>query len=212
MLGIVAKKLGMTRLFDEKGMHVPVTLLLCGSGVVVDKRASDKNGYEAVIIAGKEVAEHRLNKAQQGFFKKQGMNKCYTDLKEFRINNSDQYSIGDVMSSAVFSVGELVDVQGNSIGKGFAGGMKRHGFGGLRASHGVSISHRSHGSTGQREDPGRVFKNKRMAGHMGSVKVSQQNLVVVGVDAERNLLFVKGSVPGAKNSVVYVKKAIKNHV
>lgn len=209
MLGLIGQKIGMTRCFDEKGASVPLTVLLCIDSVVVDKRTQVKNGYDALILASKKVKINKLNKPLAGFFNKANLGDAYAKLKEFRCEDSEKYDIGQHIGVDLFSAGEKVDVQGKSIGKGFAGAMKRHGFHGLRASHGVSISHRSHGSTGQREYPGRVFKNKRMAGHMGHVTTTQQNLLVWKIDPSRGLIYVKGSVPGAENSIVYVKKAIK---
>lgn len=206
--GILAKKIGMTRVFGQGGEHIPVTLLLVDSCQVVGVRTQDKNGYTAVQIGAGAAKVKNVNKPQRMVFAK---NKIDPKQKvvEFRIDPSAMLSVGDVLLADHFVAGQFVDVVGTTIGKGFAGAMKRHNFGGLRASHGVSVSHRSHGSTGNRQDPGKVFKNKKMAGHMGDVRVTQQNLTIVSTDADRGLIVVKGCIPGCEGSWVMIKDAVK---
>jgi large subunit ribosomal protein L3 len=206
--GIIAKKVGMTRVFDENGRHLPVTVLSVNDCQVVQKKTIKTDGYNAVQIGMGQKKVSRVNKPLAGHFAKAGVEpKQY--LAEFRVDEEFLLEAGIALTAAHFLEGQKVDVTGVTIGKGFAGAMKRHNFSGLRASHGVSISHRSHGSTGQCQDPGKVFKGKRMAGHMGDKQRTQQNLEVVAFDVEKGLVLVKGSVPGAKGSVVLVKDAIK---
>ena len=206
--GLIMKKVGMTRVFNDEGRHIPVTVLSVESAQVVQKKTVETDGYNAVQLGMGSQKAQRATRPLAGHFKKAGVDaKRY--LAEFRVDEDQLVNVGEELLANHFLAGQKVDVTGVSVGKGFAGGMKRHGFGGLRASHGVSISHRSHGSTGQCQDPGRVFKGKRMAGHMGARQRTQQNLEVVRIDAEQGLLLVKGSVPGSKGTVVYVKDAVK---
>ena len=206
--GLIAKKLGMSRLFNEDGSTIPVTLLHVDNVRVVAKRSADKDGYEAVQL-GIGIAKHKnVSKANKGHFAKAGV-EAPRKVVEFRVATDAMLEPGAVLSSAHFVAGQKVDVTGVTVGKGFAGAMKRWNFSGLEASHGVSISHRSHGSTGNRQDPGKTFKNKKMAGHMGVERVTTQNLEVAGVDAEKGLLLIKGAVPGSKGGYVLVRDAIK---
>ncbi|MDR1390823.1 MAG: 50S ribosomal protein L3 [Holosporales bacterium] len=207
-VGMIAKKLGMTQLFEDNGRKVPVTVLKVGPCVVLSLKSKEKDGYTAVQFGVGESAERGIKKPQLGYFKKLG-SKFYGTLKEFRVGDSSIYNVGDVFDVTHFEEGQLVDVSGVTNGKGFAGSMKRHGFGGLRASHGVSITHRCHGSTGNRTLPGRVFKGKRMAGHMGNSKVTILNLRVHSVDKEKGVIFVCGAVPGSRSGTVYVRDAVK---
>ena len=206
--GILAKKIGMTRVFGEGGEHIPVTLLLVDSCQVIGVRTQDKNGYTAVQVGAGAAKIKNVNKPQRMVFAKDKIDPKQK-IVEFRIDPSAMLSVGDVLLADHFVAGQFVDVIGTTIGKGFAGAMKRHNFGGLRASHGVSVSHRSHGSTGNRQDPGKVFKNKKMAGHMGDVRVTQQNLTIVSTDADRGLIVVKGCIPGSEGSWVMIKDAVK---
>ncbi len=206
--GLVGKKVGMTRLFDEFGQHVPVTVIDVSGCVVVGKRTEDKDGYNALMIGYGKANVKRLAKSQKEKFAKAGV-EARAKTVEFRVANDAMVDVGSEILANHFVDGQYIDVSGTSIGKGFAGAMKRHNFRGLEASHGVSISHRSHGSTGGRQDPGKVFKNKKMAGHMGQVRVTTQNLQLVQSDAERGLLFVKGAVPGSKGDYVFVSDAVK---
>jgi large subunit ribosomal protein L3 len=207
--GLIAQKMGMTRLFDENsGNHIPVTVLKVDSCKVVGLRTLEKDGYTAVQVGYGLARENRTSKAVKGQFAKAGVN-TPKKVMEFRVEAEMMPEVGDSILADHFVCGQYVDVSGISIGKGFAGGMKRHGFAGLPASHGVSVSHRSIGSTGNREWPGRVFKNKKMPGQMGAEKVSLLNLEIVSVDSERGLLMVRGGVPGAKNGYVTVLDAVK---
>ena len=207
-VGLIAEKLGMTQLFDDNGVQVPVTVLKVDPCTVVALREKEKDGYSAVQLGTIEAKEKHVNKPQLGYFKKLGSG-LFKILKEFRVDDESAYKVGDVLDVTHFAAGQLVDVTGTSKGKGFAGAMKRHGFGGLRATHGVSVSHRCHGSTGNRTLPGRVFKNKRMAGHMGDERVTTLNLMVHSVDKEKGVIFVRGAVPGSKSGVIYIRDAIK---
>jgi large subunit ribosomal protein L3 len=206
--GVVARKLGMTRLFTDEGLPVPVTVLHVDRNQVVAVRTNEKNGYTAVQIGAGAVKPKNVNKPQRGHFAKAKVEPKRV-LKEFRVSEDALLEVGAELAATHFVTGQFVDVCGTSIGKGFQGAMKRHGFAGLRATHGVSISHRSHGSTGQRQDPGKVFKGKKMAGHMGHERVTVQNLEVAAVDEERGLILVKGGVPGHKGSYVRVTDAKK---
>jgi large subunit ribosomal protein L3 len=206
--GIIAKKVGMTRLFMEDGKQIPVTVLSLDGLQVVDQRTSDRDGYTAVQLGAGAAKAKRTSKAMRGHFAKAKV-EPKRKVAEFRVSEDNLIEVGAEISAEHFVLGQKVDVAGTSIGKGFAGAMKRHNFGGLRASHGVSISHRSHGSTGQCQNPGRVFKGKKMAGHMGAVRVTTQNLEVVKTDADRGLVFIKGAVPGSKGGWVTVKDAVK---
>ncbi|MCA3339884.1 MAG: 50S ribosomal protein L3 [Roseomonas sp.] len=206
--GLIAKKLGMSRLFNEDGSTVPVTLLHVDNVRVVAKRSADKDGYEAVQLGIGIAKPKNVSKANKGHFAKAGV-EAPRKVVEFRVASDAMLEPGAVLSSAHFVAGQKVDVTGVTVGKGFAGAMKRWNFSGLEASHGVSISHRSHGSTGNRQDPGKTFKNKKMAGHLGVERVTTQNLEVAGVDAEKGLLLIKGAVPGSKGGYVLVRDAVK---
>ncbi len=207
-VGILAKKLGMSSLFTEKGERLPVTLLQLAECEVIGHKLAVGNGYNAVLLGMGEVKDKKLTKPLKIYFEKLNV-KPRKFLKEFRISDDAFIDIGQKITVEHFVVGQYVDVAGISIGKGFAGAMKRHNFRGLEASHGVSVSHRSHGSTGGRQDPGKVFKNKKMAGHMGCDRITMQNIRVVAVDLENNILLVKGCVPGAENSMVEIKDSVK---
>ena len=206
--GILAKKVGMTRLFMEDGKQVPVTVLQLDGLQVVGQRTSDKDGYTAVQLGAGTPKVKRVSKAMRGHFAAQKV-EPKRKLVEFRVTEDNLIGVGEEIIADHYFEGQFVDVTGTSIGKGFAGAMKRHNFGGLRASHGVSISHRSHGSTGQCQDPGKVFKGKKMAGHMGAARVTTQNLEVVKTDTSRGLIMVKGAVPGSKGGWVTIKDAVK---
>jgi large subunit ribosomal protein L3 len=206
--GVIAKKVGMMQIFAEDGAVRPVTVLQLENCTVVAHRTADKDGYTAVQLGAGSPKVSRLTKAERGHFAKNGV-EPRKQLVEFRVAADMAPPVGAELSAEHFIVGQKVDVAGVTIGKGFAGAMKRWNFGGMRASHGVSITHRAHGSTGQRQDPGKVFKGKKMAGHMGDRRVTTQNLEVARVDAERGLLFVVGAVPGAKGGWVEVRDAAK---
>ena len=206
--GVIAKKLGMTRLFLEDGKQVPVTVLQLDNLQVVAQRTSEKDGYTAVQLGAGNAKAKRTTAALRGHFAKANV-APKRKVAEFRVSPENLIDVGAEISAEHYAAGQFVDIAGTSIGKGFAGAMKRHNFGGLRASHGVSISHRSHGSTGQCQDPGKVFKGKKMAGHLGAVRVTTQNIQVVKTDADRGLIMVKGSVPGAKGGWVTIKDAVK---
>lgn len=206
--GVIAKKLGMTRLFKDDGRHVPVTVLSLEGLQVVSVREKDRDGYTAVQLGAGSAKAKNVAKPQRGQFGKAEV-EPKAILAEFRVDEDGLLDVGAEISADHYVAGQFVDIQGRTQGKGFAGGMKRWGFGGMRATHGVSISHRALGSTGNRQDPGRVFKNKKMAGHMGDKNRTQQNLEIVGTDVERGLIFVKGSVPGSKGGWLFVKDAVK---
>jgi large subunit ribosomal protein L3 len=206
--GLIAQKLGMTRVFDDQGSHVPVTVLRLEGCQVVGRRTRDKDGYNAVQLGVGKTKVKNLSKAQRGHFAKAKV-EPKRRIAEFRVSEDALLDLGAELSVNHFVSGQLVDVTGSSIGKGFAGAMKRHNFSGLRASHGVSLSHRSHGSTGNSQDPGKVFKGKKMAGHMGDRRVTTQNLMVVSTDEERGLILIKGAVPGAEGGWVLIRDAVK---
>ena len=206
--GLIAKKLGMSRLFNEDGSTVPVTLLHVDNVRVVAKRSADKDGYEAVQLGIGTAKPKNVSKANKGHFAKAGV-EAPRKVVEFSVASDAMLEPGIVLSSAHFVAGQKVDVTGVTVGKGFAGAMKRWNFSVLEASHGFSVSHRSHGSTGNRQDPGKTFKNKKMAGHLGVERVTTQNLEVAGVDAEKGLLLIKGAVPGSKGGYVLVRDAVK---
>ena len=206
--GLIAQKLGMTRIFREDGTHVPVTVLGLQNCQVVGQRTQERDGYTAVKLGAGTVKIKNITKADRGQFAVAKV-EPKRQLTEFRVDADNLIEVGATLQADHFVEGQLVDVTGTSIGKGFAGGMKRWNFGGLRATHGVSISHRSHGSTGGRQDPGKVFKNKKMAGHMGATRVTTQNVEVVQVDVERGLILLRGAVPGAKGGWVRVRDAVK---
>ena len=206
--GLIAKKLGMSRIFEVDGTHVPVTVLQVNGLEVVAVKTQEKDGYTSVQLGCGDIKAKNLTKPMKGYFASANV-EPKSKLAEFRVSEDCLLNVGDKLSVEHFVPGQYVDVCGTSIGKGFAGVMKRHNFAGLEASHGVSISHRSHGSTGQRQDPGKVFKGKKMAGHMGDERVTVQNLKVVSVNADKGLIMVKGGVPGSENGWVYVTDAIK---
>ncbi len=206
--GVIAKKVGMTRLFMEDGKQIPVTVLQLDNLQVVAQRTAEKDGYTAVQLGAGTAKAKRTSKAMRGHFAAAKV-EPKRKIVEFRVAEDNLIEVGAEISANHYLDGQFVDVSGTSIGKGFAGAMKRHNFGGLRATHGVSISHRSHGSTGQCQDPGKVFKGKKMAGHMGAAKVTTQNLQVVRTDADRGLVFIKGAVPGSKGGWVTIKDAVK---
>jgi large subunit ribosomal protein L3 len=206
--GVIAKKMGMTRWFQDDGRHVPVTVLALENLQVVAVREADKDGYVAVQLGAGTAKAKNVAKPQRGHFGKAKV-ELKAKLAEFRVSDDAVLEVGATISADHYVAGQIVDIQGVTQGKGFQGGMKRWGFGGLRATHGVSVSHRSLGSTGQRQDPGKVFKNKKMAGHMGDKNRTQQNLEIVSTDVERGLIFVKGSVPGSKGGWLLVKDSVK---
>ena len=208
-IALVGKKIGMTREFYKTGQSVPVTVLKMETGRVIQVIEKDKRGYKAVQIGFGKIKNNKLSKAMKGYFAKKNTEPKKL-LKEFKVNSTENYKEGNEFGLEIFNDIKFVDVKSKTIGKGFAGAMKRHNFGGLRASHGVSISHRSHGSTGQRQDPGKVFKGKKMAGHMGDKSRTMLNLEVIKSDMENNLLYIKGSIPGAKNSTVFLRESVKN--
>ena len=206
--GVIAKKMGMTRLFKDDGRHVPVTVLALENLQVVAVREADRDGYTAVQLGAGSAKAKNVAKPQRGHFGKAEV-EPKAKVAEFRVAEDALLEVGATISADHYVAGQIVDIQGVTQGKGFAGGMKRWGFGGLRATHGVSVSHRSLGSTGQRQDPGKVFKNKKMAGQMGNKNRTQQNLEIVSTDVERGLIFVKGSVPGSKGGYLLVKDSVK---
>ena len=206
--GVIARKVGMTRVYTEDGTHIPVTVMQLDACQVVGQRTAKTNGYTAVQLGSGAKKAKRVTKAERGQFAKVNV-EPKAKLAEFRVSEENLVEIGAELSAEHFLAGQKVDVTGTSIGKGFAGAMKRHNFGGLRASHGVSISHRSHGSTGQCQDPGKVFKGKKMAGHYGAARITTQNLEVVRTDADRGLILIKGAVPGPKGGWVLIKDAVK---
>jgi large subunit ribosomal protein L3 len=206
--GIIAKKIGMTRLFMEDGKQIPVTVLQLENLQVVAQRTAEENGYTAVQLGAGSAKAKNVSQAMRGHFAKAQV-EPKRKVVEFRVAEENLIEVGAEITAEHYNEGQFVDVAGTSIGKGFAGGMKRWNFGGLRATHGVSISHRSHGSTGQCQNPGKGFKGKKMAGHMGAVRVTTQNLQVVKTDAERGIIMIKGAVPGSKGGWVTVKDAVK---
>ena len=208
-IGLIGTKIGMTREFMETGQSVPVTVIKVEKGRVLDVITKDKRGYNAIKVGFFKLKNSKLSKQMKGYFAKKNTEPKKI-LKEFRLENSEQYKEGNELGLEIFKDQKFVDVRSKTIGKGFAGVMKRWNFGGLRASHGVSVSHRSHGSTGQRQDPGKVFKGKKMAGHMGDKLRTMLNLEIVKSDLENNLLYLKGSIPGGKNSTVLLRGSIKN--
>ena len=208
-IGLIGKKIGMSREFFPKGLSVPVTVIKIEKGRVLDIITKEKRGYNAIRVGFGKIKSSKLNKAMKGFYNKKSTEpKKY--LKEYKVENISIYKEGNEIGLEIFKDVKFVDVTSKTIGKGFAGVIKRHNFSGLRATHGVSVSHRSHGSTGQRQDPGKVFKGKKMAGHMGDKSRTMQNLEIIKSDIENNLIFVKGSVPGSKNSFVIIQEPSKN--
>ena len=208
-LALIGKKIGMSREFFKTGQSVPVTVLKMETGRVINVINKENRGYSAVQIGFGKIKNSKLTKAMKGYFAKKNTEPKKT-LKEFRLESTENFKEGNEIGLEIFENVKFVDVKSKTIGKGFAGAMKRHNFGGLRATHGVSISHRSHGSTGQRQDPGKVFKGKKMAGHMGDKIRTIQNIEVIKTDKENNLLYLKGSIPGSKNTEVLIRKSIKN--
>lgn len=206
--GVIAKKIGMTRIYNDAGDHVPVTVMQLDACQVVAQRTAEKNGYSAVQLGAGAKKAKRTTKAERGQFAKANV-EPKAKVAEFRVSEENLLNVGEEIIADHYFEGQFVDVTGTSIGKGFAGAMKRWNFGGLRATHGVSISHRSHGSTGQCQDPGKVFKGKKMAGHMGAARVTTQNLQVVKTDTDRGLILIKGAVPGPKGGWVFIKDAVK---
>jgi large subunit ribosomal protein L3 len=208
-IALIGKKIGMTREFYKTGQLVPVTVLKMEKARVIQVIEEDKRGYKAVQLGYGKIKNSKLTKAMKGYFAKKNT-EAKKLLKEFRVDNTETYKEGNEFGLEIFKDIKFVDTRSKTIGKGFAGAMKRHNFGGLRATHGVSVSHRSHGSTGQRQDPGKVFKGKKMAGHMGDKLRTMQNIEIIKTDLENELLYLKGSIPGAKNTEVLVKKSVKN--
>ncbi len=207
-IALIGKKIGMSREFFKSGQSVPVTVVKMEKGRIVEIIDSKKRGYQAIQVGFGKIKSSKLSKAMKGYFAKKNT-EAKKILKEFRVKNIENYKQGNEFGLEIFKDVKFVDIRSKTIGKGFAGVMKRHNFSGLRASHGVSVSHRSHGSTGQRQDPGKVFKNKKMAGHMGDKLRTIQNIEIIKSDLENNILYLKGSIPGSKNTEVMVKKSIK---
>jgi large subunit ribosomal protein L3 len=208
-IGLIGKKVGMTREFYKTGQSIPVTVLKIEKGRVVNVIDEKERGYKAVQLGFGKIKNSKISKSMKGYFSKKNT-EPKKKLKEFRVQDTEVYKPGNEFGLEIFKDIKFVDIKSKTIGKGFAGGMKRHNFSGLRATHGVSVSHRSHGSTGQRQDPGKVFKGKKMAGHMGDKVRTMQNIEIIKSDLDNELLFIKGSIPGAKNTEVLVKKSIKN--
>ena len=208
-IALIGKKLGMTREFYKTGQSVPVTVIKFDKGRVINIMSKEKNGYNAVQIGFGKIKNSKLSKQMKGYFSKKNTEPKKI-LKEFRVKSLENFKEGNEIGIEIFKNTKFVDIKSKTIGKGFAGVMKRHNFGGLRASHGVSVSHRAHGSTGQNQDPGKVFKNKKMAGHMGDKIRTMQNIEIIKSDGENNLLYLKGSIPGSKNTQVIVKESVKN--
>jgi len=208
-LALIGKKIGMTREFYKTGRLVPVTVIKMEKARVISVIEEDKRGYKAVQLGFGTIKNSKLTKAMKGLYAKKNT-EAKKKLKEFRVANTENYKEGNEFGLEVFNEVKFVDTTSKTIGKGFAGAMKRHNFGGLRATHGVSVSHRSHGSTGQRQDPGKVFKGKKMAGHMGDKFRTMQNIEIIKADIENELLYLKGSIPGSKNSEILIKKSVKN--
>ena len=208
-IALIGKKIGMTREFYKTGKLVPVTVVKMEKARVINIIEEDKRGYKAVQLGFGKIKNSKLTKAMKGFYSKKNT-EAKKKLKEFRVKDTSVYKEGNELGLEIFNEVKFVDTTSKTIVKGFAGVMKRHNFGGLRATHGVSVSHRSHGSTGQRQDPGKVFKGKKMAGHMGDKLRTMQNIEIIKADLDNELLYLKGSIPGSKNSEILVKKAVKN--
>ena len=208
-IGLIGKKIGMTREFFKTGQSVPVTVLKVEKGRIVQLINKEQRGYNAIQLGFGNIKNSKLSKAMKGYFSKRNT-EARRVLKEFRVKDLNQYKEGNEFGIEIFKDTKFIDVRSKTIGKGFAGAMKRHNFGGLRASHGVSVSHRAHGSTGQNQDPGKVFKGKKMAGHMGDKLRTMQNIEIIKADIENELLYLKGSIPGSKNSTVIIRESVKN--
>jgi large subunit ribosomal protein L3 len=208
-LALIGKKIGMTREFYKTGQMVPVTVIKMEKARVIQVIEEAKRGYKAVQLGYGKIKNSKLTKAMKGFYSKKNT-EARKKLKEFRVKETDVYKEGNEFGLEIFKEVKFVDTTSKTIGKGFAGAMKRHNFGGLRATHGVSVSHRSHGSTGQRQDPGKVFKGKKMAGHMGDKLRTMQNIEIIKTDLDNELLYLKGSIPGSKNTEILIKKSVKN--
>jgi len=208
-IALIGKKIGMTREFYKTGQSIPVTVIKMEKARVIDVIDKEKRGYKAIQLGFGKIKNSKLTKAMKGYFAKKNT-EPKRKLKEFRVEDIEKYKLGNEFGLEIFKDTKFVDIRSKTIGKGFAGVMKRHNFSGLRATHGVSVSHRSHGSTGQRQDPGKVFKGKKMAGHMGDKLRTIQNIEIVKSDLDNNLLYLKGSIPGSKNTEVLVKKSVKN--
>ena len=208
-IGLIGKKIGMTREFYKSGQSVPVTAVKIDKGRIIQLISKDQRGYNAIQVGFGKIKNSKLSKQMKGFFSKRNTEPKKI-LKEFRVSKLDNYKEGNELRIEIFKDAKFVDVRSKTIGKGFAGAMKRHNFGGLRASHGVSISHRAHGSTGQNQDPGKVFKGKKMAGHMGSKMRTKQNIEIIKTDLENDIMYLKGSIPGSRNTEVLVKQSVKN--
>jgi len=208
-IALIGRKIGMSREFFKTGQSIPVTVLKMESGRIIQIINKEKRGYQAIQVGYGKIKNSKLTKSMKGYFAKKNTEPRKT-LKEFKVNNLESYKEGNEFGIEIFKDVKFVDVKSKTIGKGFAGAMKRHNFSGLRASHGVSVSHRAHGSTGQNQDPGKVFKGKKMAGHMGDKIRTMQNIEIIKTDTDNNLIYLKGSIPGSKNSEVIIKKAVKN--
>ena len=208
-IGLIGKKIGMTREFYKSGQSVPVTAVKIDKGRIIQLISKDQRGYNAIQVGFGKIKNSKLSKQMKGFFSKKNTEPKKV-LKEFRVSKLDNYKEGNELGLEIFKDAKFVDVRSKTIGKGFAGAMKRHNFAGLRASHGVSISHRAHGSTGQNQDPGKVFKGKKMAGHMGSKMRTKQNIEIIKTDLENDIMYLKGSIPGSRNTEVLVKQSVKN--
>ena len=208
-IGLIGKKIGMTREFYKSGQSIPVTVIKMEKGRIIELINEEKRGYKAIQIGFGKIKNSKITKAMKGYFAKKNT-EAKRKLKEFRVSSLDNFKEGNEFGLEIFKDVKFVDIRSTTIGKGFAEVMKKYNFGGLRASHGVSVSHRSHGSTGQNQDPGKVFKNKKMAGHMGNKQRTIQNIEIIKSDNENNLLYLKGSIPGSKNTEVLVKKSVKN--
>ena len=208
-IGLIGKKIGMTREFFKTGQSIPVTVLKVEKGRVIQLIDSERRGYSAIQLGFGKIKNSKLSKSMKGYFSKKNT-EAKKILREFRVKNLEEYKEGNEFGIEIFKDTKFLDIKSKTIGKGFAGAMKRHNFGGLRASHGVSVSHRAHGSTGQNQDPGKVFKGKKMAGHMGDKIRTMQNLEIIKTDIENELIYLKGSIPGSRNAEVMIKKAVKN--
>jgi len=208
-IALIGRKIGMSREFYKTGQSIPVTVLKLETGRIIQVIDKEKRGYQALQVGFGKIKNSKLSKSMKGYFTKKNTEPKKI-LKEFKVNNIENYKEGSELGLEIFKDVKFVDVKSKTIGKGFAGAMKRHNFAGLRASHGVSISHRAHGSTGQNQDPGKVFKGKKMAGHMGDKFRTIQNIEIIRTDADNDLIYLKGSIPGSKNSEVIIKKAVKN--